>query len=327
MNQIERLDHSLNPITEPTRYTLPQAKITVDLPTRSELNAMRIQDQMVVNIVDAAKWERPVYFAVTVSEDNLMGLSPYLQMEGLVYRVLPHTVAESDRLDIGRTLFLIDKVYRFGGLGDGTTPLNDTSEKLLTNYAATYIQLSLQLRKPLLEKKAALDRLKSKLPADSQAIMEAQRKAYRDTVAIVVNKLHQCISLIPWDWRPRALLHELLLAHDRAPEAEEKMRQALAIEPGNAEYLRMLAQALESQGKMQEASELMRQMMEKNIDSWETFLAAAQNYVQLGSIDSAIMVMEQFASFNPGDRRAASVIAQIQKLKQQREQVTATVSK
>ncbi|MBN2037453.1 MAG: DUF2723 domain-containing protein [Chitinispirillaceae bacterium] len=329
MNQIERLDHSINPITEPTRYTLPRANITVDLPTRSELNAMRIQDQMVINIVDAATWEQPVYFAVTVSDDNLMGLSPYLQMQGLVYRVLPRIVAETDNLDIGRTLFLIDKVYRFAGLGDGTTPLNETSQKLLTNYAATYIQLALQLRKPLLDKKASLARLKtmSTSMADSLAAVEATRKAYHDTLDLVVDKLNQCISLIPWDWRPRALLHELLVGHDRAAEAEKKMREALRIEPDNPDYLRMLVQALESQGKMEEAGDLMRQMTEKNIDSWETFLAAAQKYVESGSIDSAVMVMEQFASFHPDDRRPAGVIAQLRKYRQQTQPVPAAMSK
>ena len=32
--------------------------------------------------------KKPIYFALTVSDDNLMGLRPYLIMEGLVYKVV-----------------------------------------------------------------------------------------------------------------------------------------------------------------------------------------------------------------------------------------------
>jgi hypothetical protein len=321
-DQIEHLDHAINPIVEPTQYTLPQAGITVSLPTRKELNAMRIQDVMVVNIVDAAKWIRPVYFAVTVSDDNLMGLGPYLQMEGVVQRVMPHRVAESAMLNLKRTLNLLDHVYRFAGLGDGSTPLNETSEKLLTNYAASFIQIALQLRKPLLDKKADIEKVQAS--AVPPAGLEEQKRAYTDTLDMVLSKLDQCVALIPWDWRPRALRHEILVTHGRVAEAETKIREALKIEPKNDDYLRLLTQALEMQGKKKEASDLMRKMMESNIDSWENYLSAAQDYLKMGAIDSAIMVMQQFAEIHPDDQRALSVLDQLQKFKKQREQSAAT---
>jgi hypothetical protein len=321
-NQIDSLDHSLNPIVEPTRYTLPKAGITVDLPTRKELNAMRIQDQMVVNIVDAAQWSTPVYFAVTVSDDNLMGLGPYLRMEGLVQRVVPSRVTEADALNLKRTLYLLDHVYRFTGLGDGSTPLNETSEKLLTNYAASFIQIALQLRNPLLDKKAEIEKAQALvLPP---AGLEEKKQAYADTLQIVLSKLDQCVALIPWDWRPRALRHEMLVSHGRVAEAETKIREALTIEPEKADYLRMLAQALEMQGKKKEASDLMRKMTESNIDSWESYLSAAQKYLEMGAVDSAIMAMQQFAELHPDDQRVLSVLDQLQKFKKQREQAAAT---
>ena len=60
--QIDGLNHSLNPITEPTRYTMPSSGIAVTLPSRNELQALRVQDQMVVNIVDANKWRKAHLF-------------------------------------------------------------------------------------------------------------------------------------------------------------------------------------------------------------------------------------------------------------------------
>ena len=117
-----------------------------------------------INISEA--WKKPIYFAVTVSDDNLMGLGPYLKMQGLVYRVLPKKVLENDRLDLARTLHLLDNVYRYRGLGDGTARLNDTSEKLLSNYAASYIQIALSMRRPLSMMKSDVERLKGILAAD-----------------------------------------------------------------------------------------------------------------------------------------------------------------
>ena len=82
----------------------------------------------------------------------------------------------------------------------------------------------------------------------------------------------------------------------------------------------MLLQVLEIQGKKKEAGDLMRKMVESNIDSWETYLSTAQSYMEMGAVDSAIMVMEQFSALHPDDRRAPSVVAQLRQFKKQREQ-------
>ena len=49
--------------------------------------ALRVQDLMVLRIIKDNNWNRPIYFAVTVSPNNRMGLDDYLTMEGLVYRL------------------------------------------------------------------------------------------------------------------------------------------------------------------------------------------------------------------------------------------------
>lgn len=317
-SQIDRLEHTRNPITKPMRYSLPNAGITVRLPTRTELNLMRIQDQMVINIVDAAKWTKPVYISVTVSDDNLMGLAPYLQMQGLVYRVMPREVAEADKLDLRRTLYLLDHVYRYTGLGSGTAPLNETSERMLSNYAASFLQIALNFRKPLQEHRSAINRLLSS--PDSAGALAREQKFYNDTVSLVLKKLNQCISLIPWDWRPRALRNELLVADDRFAEAEKTMREALKIEPANPQYLRMLAQVFDLEGKKKEAADLLRRIPETSLDQWETYASVAQAFAaegSPGSFDSAIAVMQEFAALHPGDQRALTAIRQIEQLKAQ----------
>jgi len=318
-DKIERLSHAVNPLAKPTPYPLREAGITVTLPPRGEHSLMRIQDLMVISIVDATRWTRPVYMAITVSNDNLMGLGPYLQMQGLAYRVMPHAVAEAERIDIGRTLYLLDNVYRFTGLGDGSTPLNDTSERLLTNYAATFMQIALVLRKPLMDRHAMIAKLEMVTPKspDSAAALAREKKQYDDTLALVLGKLNQCISLIPWDWRPRALLHEMLIMDNRVAEAESRMREAVKIQPENTQYLRMLAQVLDLEGKKKEAAEAVRAIMESSLDTWDTYASAAQAYAEEGSFDSAMAVVQEYAGAHPGDRRAAEAMARLKQLREQ----------
>jgi len=317
IEQINALRHQLNPIVEPTRYTMPNAAITVMLPGRKDLNALRVQDQMVVNIVDANKWRKPIYFAVTVSDDNLMGLGPYLKMQGLVYRVMPHAIAESDRLDLARTIHLLDDVYRYRGLGDGTARLNDTSEKLLANYAASYIQIALQMRRPLSMMKADVDRLKVLSATDSISAAELvpKEKAYKDTLNLVLDKLNECVSFMPADWRPRVLRHELLMSNNMTELAEETMKQALTIDPNNDDYKKYLVQALEANGKKAESAEILKQLLDKEGDPWFAHASLAKNYEEMGLIDSAIEVMKQFTTTHPGDRRAASYVQELMQKK------------
>ncbi|MFP4416306.1 MAG: protein O-mannosyl-transferase family [Chitinispirillaceae bacterium] len=332
--QIDGLTHEVNPIRQSMPYRLSNANVTVTLPGRSEKNALRVQDKMVLNIVDANKWRKPIYFAVTVSNDNMMGLQSYLQMEGLVYRVLPQKVNNQEKLDMDRTLHLLDNVYRFRGLGDGSITMNETTQKLMSNYAASFIQVALELRQPLISMKNEVESLRKQIgqtaasdtvadttevAADDSQLSQtlAQKEAeYNDTLNLVINKLDQCVSLMPWDWRPRALRQEILLGHGKEELALKRIEEALMMEPDNLEYIKMKAQILDQLGKKDEANALLRKLVQADADQWETYAMLAENYAQTGQYDSAVALMKEFQQSHPGDRRASMMIRQFEQMKQ-----------
>jgi tetratricopeptide (TPR) repeat protein len=314
--KIDALDHEANPLAEAIPYTLNSAGITIRLPGRKDMNAWRIQDKMVLHMVDVNRWRKPIYFAVTVSNDNMMGMQEYLQMQGMVYEIQPKPVPADKRIDLDRTEFLLDKVYRYRGLGSSNRPLNETTEKLLTNYAAGFIQMAIGLRGPLASLKdetaklelAAADTLAPKDTLESRrAVLSAKKAEYEAMLIRTVSKLDQCVSLMPWDWRPRALRHEILLAHGRYEEALEKIRQARKIEPDNIDYMKMEAQILEKTGKEAEAADLIRQLSKLESDPWESIVYLCSQYEKTGMWDSAISVMEEYGQMHPGDRRAAAM--------------------
>ncbi|MGC8595111.1 MAG: protein O-mannosyl-transferase family [Candidatus Kryptoniota bacterium] len=54
-----------------------------------QVQAVRVQDLLIRNIVETNKWRRPIYFAATVSPENFIGLGKYLQLQGLALQLTP----------------------------------------------------------------------------------------------------------------------------------------------------------------------------------------------------------------------------------------------
>ncbi len=52
--------------------------------------ALRVQDMMIMHIINESEWRVPIYFAVTVSQQNRIGLDNYLDMQGLTFQLKSH---------------------------------------------------------------------------------------------------------------------------------------------------------------------------------------------------------------------------------------------
>ena len=118
-------------------------------------SALRIQDLMILHILEKNKWKRPLYFAVTVSPDNKIGLERYLRMDGLAFKILSSSpiAARSDGTAIiQEPLYpeliepfkiednLINK-YRYKNLNNADVYINPNVKKLLQNYRSAFLQL------------------------------------------------------------------------------------------------------------------------------------------------------------------------------------------
>lgn len=103
--------------------------------------ALRVQDIMILQILEANRWRRPVYFAVTVSPSNKLGLDSYLQMEGLVFRVHPQKV---ERIDVAKIEHNLLNVYRYRNLNNPNIYFNDDIIKLIGNYRSGFFQLAVE---------------------------------------------------------------------------------------------------------------------------------------------------------------------------------------
>ncbi|MBN1481578.1 DUF2723 domain-containing protein [candidate division KSB1 bacterium] len=101
--------------------------------------AIRIQDYMVLNIVSANKWRKPIYFAVTVSDQNKVNFDDYLRMDGLSFKIVPYQVEKvnADKLEKNLT-----EVFQYRNLNNPDVYFNDNIIGLLQNYRAAFLRLA-----------------------------------------------------------------------------------------------------------------------------------------------------------------------------------------
>ncbi len=80
------------------------------------------------------RWQRPVHFAVTTSQDSQMGLQDHFVMEGLTYRLTaeksPEDATPYDIVDVDRSLDFF--LHHFDSSGMGTTTTSKAS--IVNNY-------------------------------------------------------------------------------------------------------------------------------------------------------------------------------------------------
>jgi len=121
----------------------------------SRFSALRIQDLMILHILEQNSWRKPIYFAVTVSPDNKLGLERFLRMDGLAFRVLsaspipmnPDGTPQrkeplySELIDPLKIEENLVKNYKYRNLDNPDVYINPNIKKLLQNYRSAFLQL------------------------------------------------------------------------------------------------------------------------------------------------------------------------------------------
>lgn len=59
------------------------------VPNTSSASYLQKNDVMILDLLAHNNWKRPVYFAATAPASSYLNLAPYLQLEGLAYRLVP----------------------------------------------------------------------------------------------------------------------------------------------------------------------------------------------------------------------------------------------
>ncbi|MDR0814564.1 MAG: DUF2723 domain-containing protein [Bacteroidales bacterium] len=129
---------------------VPEVQWTLKGEKSGKTERLYKNSMMVLDILANNNWERPVYFAITVSADNYLNLSDYFQMDGLAYRFVPiktpsREYGETGRIDPDKLYDKMMNQFRWGNISDSTVYLDETNLRLLSHFRSNFARLAGEL--------------------------------------------------------------------------------------------------------------------------------------------------------------------------------------
>ena len=100
---------------------------------------LRVQDIAVLKIVEWNDWQRPIFFSVAVPVENQVGLTPYLSLSGLAYRLVREREPGLDQQAMERNFY---RVFQWRNLLGREMTSDPGVAPLLFNYQAAVMQLA-----------------------------------------------------------------------------------------------------------------------------------------------------------------------------------------
>jgi hypothetical protein len=175
-------------------------------------------DIMILDLIAHFGWKRPVYFAGQADRDTYLGLSDYLQMEGLNYRFVP--VKTENKGGLGRTdtekmYKNLMEVYRYGNVHADGVLVDYYTRRVTTNYRAQFLNLAQALISEAYNarQKASFYERESRVLADSikrggNPLLQTQIDTYTNLVpknqkiaeeklAVAKEVIHKCFEVLP----------------------------------------------------------------------------------------------------------------------------------
>lgn len=115
-------------------------------------------DMMVLDIIAANNWERPIYFAISVDPNSYLGLAKYFQLEGMAYRLVPLEAEKqvdplTGRVDTrerggANADIMYDNMinkFRFGNIKQEGVHVDTDLRRMLFNMRGNYARLATEL--------------------------------------------------------------------------------------------------------------------------------------------------------------------------------------
>lgn len=103
---------------------------------------------MMLEMLANTNWERPMYMAITVGQENHLNLGNNFMQEGLAYRITPFNTTETNaRIDSEKMYDNLMHKFKFGGIDKKGIYLDETVLRMCDTHRRMFVQLSTQLIK------------------------------------------------------------------------------------------------------------------------------------------------------------------------------------
>jgi len=240
-------------------------------------NYLRVQDYLIFKIIQSCRLQRPVYFAVTVSNDNRSSLDRYLRMDGLAFKVMPDRDQEIKAEIMQQNLL---EKYRYRGLNDEKVHLDLTTLKMLQNYRLAYMSLAQHYIGRNQKEQAAsiLDAMTERMP-------------------------EHCIP--HGDERAALMTSQLFREAGRPADVDRRVQHVI---PGRMmsreERLDLGAYYAQVFHDWEKAENALAVLIEEDPEDVEAYAWLVQTYRWSGQHEKGIRLLEDWLERHPGDRYA-----------------------
>ncbi|MDX9780461.1 MAG: tetratricopeptide repeat protein, partial [bacterium] len=248
---------------------------------------LRVQDLMIIELIQLINWERPIYFATTVSSDSRLNLDEYLSMEGQVLRLNPNKVSTIDKAMIYKNF---TSNYRFRNLNNPRVYFDPNTQRLMQNYRTAALQ-------------SALEYLNSGDTTVARELLEALDEKIPETV---IPQYHAELSL-----QTGRLYFQL------GDTAEYRSRIDAVMEKGGLEERTIMIIAQELVYSLEDyegAEKILLPMYQR--DPYNNWVAGTlvRVYRERGEYKRALDILDNWLRVSPADYQAQALKTQIEAL-------------
>ena len=258
---------------------------------------LRVQDLMILNIIFSNNWRKPIYFAITVSDENKIGLQPYLRQDGMAFKLIPFKNVRISPTRLRENLF---KVFKFRGINDPAVYIDHKTKGLLINYRSGFIQLADHyLRKgQKKEALATLERMEEMIPEEKVPIDDYRISLQVGLMYLSLGKPEELERRLNW----------ILARKNLTPNA--KFDCAVAF----FQYLK----------NDKKAEEISLGLLAENPDLVQARSLLVEIYRKRKEYEKGISLVKDWMERHPEDTDAVRVLEQLQKLKARKDSLAAS---
>ncbi|GAB4317011.1 MAG: DUF2723 domain-containing protein [Candidatus Zixiibacteriota bacterium] len=244
---------------------------------------VRIQDQMVDEILTANNWQDTINFSVTVSASSRRyrgrPLDNHLMLIGFVQRLVREEGRNMVDLDLLR--YRIDSVFQFRGLNDPDVYKDENTQRLVGNYFSTFLVAADEYRK------------RGNLEKAEEYAMKGIRTLPTETDGLLY-------------------LTQLWSEHKRPDKLDTLLTLAASLPTDRNRVETSIAMAFRTIGDSARAMEVAENVYRRDPDYEFAYRTLVQLYFDAGRFDTLTAMMSRWLEQHPDDRESRSILTQVE---------------
>ncbi len=264
-------------------------QIVFDLKPTLDNVAIRVQDKMILNIIATNRFQKPIYFALTVSSDNQLNLQDYLRMDGLVFKLITYPTRDLPLSPTHLRTNLFEK-FQYRNLNNPNVYFNENIKGLLRNYQGAFFHLAqFYLRERMFEDMTTvLDKLQTIMP-DTIIPIRKELQFQMGRMYYFAGE-HEKFKAILWRLLERADV-----------PIDEKLQ-----------YAEIFVQAYPDDAP--KVVKLVQELNQAYPSFQDTYYWLARQYISANDYQSGLDILNKWLLRNPNDKSAAAQLEQLKRM-------------